>query len=226
MAFKSEYLNNVYETVCKRNSGEPEFLQAVKEVLESFEPVVEKRPDIVKSGVIDRIVEPERFIQFRVSWVDDSGKVQVNRGFRVQFNSAIGPYKGGLRFHPSVCASIIKFLGFEQIFKNSLTGLPMGGGKGGSDFDPKGKSDGEIMRFCQSFMTELSKHIGADTDVPAGDIGVGAREIGFLFGQYKRLRNEFVGVLTGKGLSYGGSLIRTQATGYGLLYFTRKCSSA
>ena len=222
MAFKSEYLNNVYETVCKRNSGEPEFLQAVKEVLESFEPVVEKRPDIVKSGVIDRIVEPERFIQFRVSWVDDSGKVQVNRGFRVQFNSAIGPYKGGLRFHPSVCASIIKFLGFEQIFKNSLTGLPMGGGKGGSDFDPKGKSDGEIMRFCQSFMTELSKHIGADTDVPAGDIGVGAREIGFLFGQYKRLRNEFVGVLTGKGLSYGGSLIRTQATGYGLLYFTKE----
>ena len=222
MAFKSEYLNNVYETVCKRNSGEPEFLQAVKEVLESFEPVVEKRPDIVKSGVIDRIVEPERFIQFRVSWVYDSGKVQVNRGFRVQFNSAIGPYKGGLRFHPSVCASIIKFLGFEQIFKNSLTGLPMGGGKGGSDFDPKGKSDGEIMRFCQSFMTELSKHIGADTDVPAGDIGVGAREIGFLFGQYKRLRNEFVGVLTGKGLSYGGSLIRTQATGYGLLYFTKE----
>ena len=222
MAFKSEYLNNVYETVCKRNSGEPEFLQAVKEVLESFEPVVEKRPDIVKSGVIDRIVEPERFIQFRVSWVDDSGKVQVNRGFRVQFNSAIGPYKGGLRFHPSVCASIIKFLGFEQIFKNSLTGLPMGGGKGGSDFDPKGKSDGEIMRFCQSFMTELSKHIGADTDVPAGDIGVGAREIGFLYGQYKRLRNEFVGVLTGKGLSYGGSLIRTQATGYGLLYFTKE----
>ena len=222
MAFKSEYLNNVYETVCKRNSGEPEFLQAVKEVLESFEPVVEKRPDIVKSGAIDRIVEPERFIQFRVSWVDDSGKVQVNRGFRVQFNSAIGPYKGGLRFHPSVCASIIKFLGFEQIFKNSLTGLPMGGGKGGSDFDPKGKSDGEIMRFCQSFMTELSKHIGADTDVPAGDIGVGAREIGFLFGQYKRPRNEFVGVLTGKGLSYGGSLIRTQATGYGLLYFTKE----
>ena len=197
-------------------------MQAVKEVLESFEPVVEKRPDIVKSGVIDRIVEPERFIQFRVSWVDDSGKVQVNRGFRVQFNSAIGPYKGGLRFHPSVCASIIKFLGFEQIFKNSLTGLPMGGGKGGSDFDPKGKSDGEIMRFCQSFMTELSKHIGADTDVPAGDIGVGAREIGFLYGQYKRLRNEFVGVLTGKGLSYGGSLIRTQATGYGLLYFTKE----
>ncbi|MBC8570055.1 NADP-specific glutamate dehydrogenase [Zongyangia hominis] len=225
MAFKSEYLNQVYETVCKRNSGEPEFLQAVKEVLESFEPVVEKRPDIVKSGVIDRIVEPERFIQFRVSWVDDNGKVQVNRGFRVQFNSAIGPYKGGLRFHPSVCASIIKFLGFEQIFKNSLTGLPMGGGKGGSDFDPKGKSDGEIMRFCQSFMTELAKHIGADTDVPAGDIGVGAREIGFMYGQYKRLRNEFTGVLTGKGLTYGGSLVRTQATGYGLLYFTKEMLS-
>lgn len=222
MEFKSQYLQNVYETVCKRNANEPEFLQAVKEVLESFEPIVEKRQDIVDSGVIDRIVEPERVIMFRVPWVDDKGKVQVNRGFRVQFNSAIGPYKGGLRFHPSVNASVIKFLGFEQIFKNSLTGLPMGGGKGGSDFDPKGKSDGEVMRFCQSFMTELSKHIGADTDVPAGDIGVGAREIGYMFGQYKRLRNEFVGVLTGKGLSYGGSLIRPEATGYGLCYFTEE----
>ena len=221
-AFKSAYLQGVYDTVCKRNAGEPEFLQAVKEVLESFEPVVERRPDLVEAGIIDRIVEPERFIQFRVSWVDDQGKVQVNRGFRVQFNSAIGPYKGGLRLHPSVCASVIKFLGFEQIFKNSLTGLPMGGGKGGSDFDPKGKSDGEIMRFCQSFMTELYRHIGPDTDVPAGDIGVGAREIGYLFGQYKRLANEFTGVLTGKGLTYGGSLVRTQATGYGLLYFTRE----
>ncbi|MDE5649118.1 MAG: NADP-specific glutamate dehydrogenase, partial [Oscillospiraceae bacterium] len=220
MAFKSEYLQNVYEKVCQRNKGEEEFLQAVKEVLESFEPVVEKRPDIVKAGIIDRLVEPERFIQFRVPWVDDNGNVQVNRGFRVQFNSAIGPYKGGLRFHPTVCASVIKFLGFEQIFKNSLTGLPIGGGKGGSDFDPKGKSDAEVMRFCQSFMTELSKHIGADTDVPAGDIGVGAREIGFMYGQYKRLRNEFTGVLTGKGLSYGGSLARTEATGYGLCYFT------
>lgn len=222
MAFKSEYLQNVYATVVKRNAGEPEFHQAVKEVLESFEPVVEQNPSIIDTGVIDRMVEPERFIMFRVSWVDDNGKVQVNRGFRVQFNSAIGPYKGGIRFHPSVCASVIKFLGFEQCFKNSLTGLPMGGGKGGSDFDPKGKSDGEIMRFCQSFMTELAKHIGADTDVPAGDIGVGAREIGYMFGQYKRLRNEFTGVLTGKGLTYGGSLARKQATGYGLCYFTQE----
>lgn len=220
MALKNKYLSEVYDKVCERNKGESEFLQAVLEVLESFEPVVERRPDIVAAGVIDRIVEPERFIQFRVSWVDDNGKVQVNRGFRVQFNSAIGPYKGGLRLHPSVNASVIKFLGFEQCFKNSLTTLPMGGGKGGSDFDPKGKSDGEIMRFCQSFMTELSKHIGADTDVPAGDIGVGAREIGYMFGQYKRLRNEFTGVLTGKGLTYGGSLARTEATGYGLCYFT------
>ncbi len=219
MAFKNEYLQNVYDTVCKRNANEPEFLQAVKEVLESCEVIVEKRPDIVEAGVIERMVEPERFVMFRVPWVDDSGKVQVNRGFRVQFNSAIGPYKGGLRFHPSVNASVIKFLGFEQTFKNSLTGLPMGGGKGGSDFDPKGKSNGEIMRFCQSFMTELSKYIGADTDVPAGDIGVGAREIGYLYGQYKRLRNEFTGVLTGKGLSYGGSLIRPEATGYGAVYF-------
>ncbi len=226
MEFKNAYLREVYEKVEQRNNGEKEFLQAVKEVLESFEPVVEKRPDIVEAGIIDRIVEPERVIQFRVSWVDDNGKVQVNRGYRVQFNSAIGPYKGGLRFHPSVCASVIKFLGFEQIFKNSLTGLPIGGGKGGSDFDPKGKSDGEIMRFCQSFMTELSKHIGADTDVPAGDIGVGAREIGFMYGQYKRLRNEFTGVLTGKGLSYGGSLARTEATGYGLCYFTAEMIKA
>ena len=220
--FQSTYLQGVYDTVCKRNPNEPEFLQAVREVLESFEPVVAQRPDLVKAGIIDRIVEPERFIQFRVSWVDDEGNVQVNRGFRVQYNSAIGPYKGGLRFHPSVCASVIKFLGFEQCFKNSLTGLPMGGGKGGSDFAPKGKSDGEIMRFCQSFMTELYRHIGPDTDVPAGDIGVGAREIGYLYGQYKRLRNEFTGVLTGKSLSYGGSLIRPQATGYGLLYFTQQ----
>ena len=220
MTLKNAYLQKVYEDVEKRNPGEKEFLQAVKEVLESLEPVVEKRPDIVEAGIIDRIVEPERQIIFRVPWVDDSGKVRVNRGFRIQFNSAIGPYKGGLRLHPSVNASVIKFLGFEQIFKNSLTGLPIGGGKGGSDFDPKGKSDGEVMRFCQSFMTELSKHIGADTDVPAGDIGVGAREIGFMFGQYKRLRNEFTGVLTGKGLTYGGSLVRTEATGYGLCYFT------
>ena len=220
MEIKNAYLAGVYAQVEKRNPGEKEFLQAVKEVLESFEPVVEKRPDIVDAGIIERIVEPERFIQFRVSWVDDNGKVQVNRGFRVQFNSAIGPYKGGLRLHPSVCASVIKFLGFEQIFKNSLTGLPIGGGKGGADFDPKGKSDGEIMRFCQSFMTELCKHIGADTDVPAGYIGVGAREIGYMFGQYKRLRNEFTGVLTGKSLSYGGSLARKEATGFGLCYYT------
>ena len=222
MEFKSSYLRQVYDTVCKRNSGEPEFIQAVGEVLSSLEPVVEKRPELIGTGVIDRIVEPERFILFRVSWVDDQGKVQVNRGFRVQFNSAIGPYKGGLRLHPSVNASIIKFLGFEQVFKNSLTGLPMGGGKGGSDFDPKGKSDGEIMRFCQSFMTELYRHIGPDTDVPAGDIGVGAREIGYMFGQYKRITNSFVGVLTGKGLTYGGSLARKEATGYGLCYFTQE----
>ncbi|MBE6870809.1 MAG: NADP-specific glutamate dehydrogenase [Ruminococcaceae bacterium] len=222
MAFKNEYLAGVYEDVCKRNPNEPEFLQAVKEVLETLEPVVEKRPDIVAAGVIDRLVEPERAIIFRVSWVDDSGKVRVNRGYRYQFNSAIGPYKGGIRLHPSVNPSIIKFLGFEQIFKNSLTGLPIGGGKGGSDFDPKGKSDGEVMRFCQSFMTELAKHIGADTDVPAGDIGTGAREIGYMYGQYKRLRNEFTGVLTGKGLTYGGSLARKEATGYGLCYFTEE----
>ena len=223
--FKNAYLQGVYDKVVAKNSNEPEFLQAVGEVLMSLEPVVAKDPSYETNGVIDRIVEPERMIQFRVSWVDDNGNVQVNRGYRVQFNSAIGPYKGGLRLHPSVNASILKFLGFEQIFKNSLTTLPMGGGKGGSDFDPKGKSDKEIMRFCQSFMTELCKHIGADTDVPAGDIGTGAREIGYMFGQYKRLRNEFTGVLTGKGLSYGGSLARTEATGYGLLYFTEEMMS-
>lgn len=226
MTYKNAYLQRVYDEVAKRNAGEKEFLQAVSEVFASLEPVVEKNPDIEKWGIMERITEPERFIQFRVSWVDDSGKVNVNRGYRCQFNSAIGPYKGGLRLHPSVNASIIKFLGFEQIFKNSLTGLPMGGGKGGCDFDPMGKSDGEIMRFCQSFMTELSKHIGADTDVPAGDIGTGAKEIGFMFGQYKRLRNEFTGVLTGKGLTYGGSLARTEATGFGLCYFVREMLSA
>ncbi|NLF35369.1 MAG: NADP-specific glutamate dehydrogenase [Clostridiales bacterium] len=220
MAMENKYLQEVYENLAKRSAHEPEFLQAVREVLESLQPVAEQRPDLVKAGIFQRIVEPERTILFRVSWMDDQGGVQVNRGYRVQFNSAIGPYKGGLRFHPSVNLSIIKFLGFEQIFKNSLTGLPIGGGKGGADFDPKGRSDAEVMRFCQSFMTELQRHIGADTDVPAGDIGVGAREIGFLFGQYKRMRNEFTGVLTGKGLTYGGSLARTQATGYGLCYFT------
>ncbi len=225
MALSNQYLLSVLETVKKRNAGEKEFIQAVTEVLESFEPVVEARPEIEKLGLIERIVEPERFVQFRVPWVDDQGKVHVNRGFRVQFNSAIGPYKGGLRLHPTVTASVIKFLGFEQCFKNSLTGLPMGGGKGGSDFDPKGKSDMEIMRFCQSFMTELFRHIGPDTDVPAGDIGVGAREVGYLFGQYKKLRNEFTGVLTGKGLAFGGSLARTEATGYGLLYFTEEMLS-
>ncbi len=219
MAFKSEYLQKVYDDVVNRNAAEPEFHQAVKEVLESLEPVLEARPEYIEKGVIDAIVEPERVVKFRVPWVDDNGKVQINRGFRIQFNSAIGPYKGGLRFHPSVYEGIIKFLGFEQTFKNSLTGLPMGGGKGGSDFDPRGKSDMEIMRFCQSFMTELAKYIGPDTDVPAGDIGVGAREIGYLFGQYKRLRNEFSGVLTGKGLAYGGSLVRPEATGFGAVYF-------
>ena len=219
---KNEYLKGVLANLEKRSGNEPEFLQAVTEVLESLEPVIESDPKYEKNGVIERIVEPERAILFRVSWVDDNGKVQVNRGYRVQFNSAIGPYKGGLRLHPSVNLSVIKFLGFEQIFKNSLTGLPIGGGKGGSDFDPKGKSDGEIMRFCQSFMTELAKHIGADTDVPAGDIGVGGREIGYMFGQYKRLRNEYTGVLTGKGLTYGGSLARTEATGYGLCYYTEE----
>lgn len=220
MALKNAYLKSVYASLEKKSAHEPEFLQAVQEVLESLEPVVERRPELEKNGIIERLVEPERILMFRVPWADDSGKVQVNRGYRVQFNSAIGPYKGGLRLHPSVNLSIIKFLGFEQVFKNSLTTLPIGGGKGGSDFDPKGKSDAEIMRFCQSFMTELCRHIGPDTDVPAGDIGVGGREIGFLFGQYKRLRNEYTGVLTGKGLTYGGSLARTEATGYGLCYFT------
>ncbi len=213
------YIQQVMDQTIKRNPFETEFHQAVKEVLESLEPVIQQRPQYVKAGILDRIVEPERVIMFRVPWVDDKGNVQVNRGFRVQFNSAIGPYKGGLRFHPSVYLGIIKFLGFEQIFKNSLTGLPIGGGKGGSDFDPKGKSDNEVMRFCQSFMTELSRHIGADTDVPAGDIGVGGREIGYMFGQYKKVRNLYEGVLTGKGLTYGGSLVRTEATGYGLVYF-------
>ncbi len=219
MSIGNEYLDKLMERVIQRNPAEPEFHQAVREVLTSLVPVVEARPEYITEGVIECLVEPERVIKFRVPWVDDNGVVQVNRGFRVQFNSAIGPYKGGLRFHPSVYEGIIKFLGFEQIFKNSLTGLPIGGGKGGSDFDPKGKSDGEVMRFCQSFMSELYKYIGPDTDVPAGDIGVGAREIGYLFGQYKRLRNEFTGVLTGKGLSYGGSLARKEATGYGLCYF-------
>ncbi|MBE7011789.1 MAG: NADP-specific glutamate dehydrogenase [Ruminococcaceae bacterium] len=217
---KNAYLNSVMETVVKRNPGEPEFHQAVKEVLESLEPVIAAHPEYEASGLIERIVEPERQIIFRVPWVDDNGNVQVNRGFRVQYNSAIGPYKGGLRFHPSVYIGIIKFLGFEQTFKNSLTGLPIGGGKGGSDFDPRGKSDGEIMRFCQSFMTELSRHIGSHVDVPAGDIGVGAREIGYLFGQYKRICNNFENaVLTGKGIPYGGSLIRPEATGFGAVYF-------
>ena len=220
--FKTEYAERVYNQVVAKNSNESDFLNAVKEVLLTIEPVLAAHPEYEKAGILERVTEPERLIVFRVSWVDDKGNVQVNRGYRVQFNSAIGPYKGGIRFHPSVNASVIKFLGFEQIFKNSLTGLPMGGGKGGSDFDPKGKSDNEIMRFCQSFMTELAKHIGADTDVPAGDIGVGAREIGYMFGQYKRLRNEFTGVLTGKGLMYGGSLVRTQATGYGLCYFVQE----
>ncbi len=213
------FIEEVLEQVKKRNPHEPEFHQAVEEVLRSLEPVLEKNPEYRELGIIERLVEPERQIIFRVPWVDDNGKVQVNRGFRVQFNSAIGPYKGGIRFHPSVNLGIIKFLGFEQIFKNSLCGMPIGGGKGGSDFDPKGKSDGEVMRFCQSFMTELSKYIGADTDVPAGDIGVGAREIGYMYGQYKRLKNVFEGVLTGKGLTYGGSLVRKEATGYGLIYF-------
>lgn len=222
MEFKSTYLQGIIDNVIAKNPAEPEFHQAVKEVLQSFEPVLERHPEYINAGIVDRIVEPERIIMFRVSWVDDNDKVQVNKGFRVQFNSAIGPYKGGLRFHPSVNLGVIKFLGFEQIFKNSLTGLPMGGGKGGSDFDPKGKSDGEIMRFCQSFMTELQRHIGPDTDVPAGDIGVGAREIGYMYGQYKRIRNEFTGTLTGKGLTYGGSLARKEATGYGCCYFTEE----
>ena len=220
MRIQNAYLSGLMERVVARNPAEPEFHQAVGEVLSSLVPVVEARPAYITEGVMDCLVEPERIIKFRVPWEDEQGHIHVNRGFRVQFNSAIGPYKGGLRFHPSVYEGIIKFLGFEQIFKNSLTGLPIGGGKGGSDFDPKGKTDLEVMRFCQSFMTELFKYIGPDTDVPAGDIGVGSREIGYLFGQYKRLRNEFTGVLTGKGLTYGGSLARTEATGYGLCYFT------
>lgn len=217
------YVDRIYQTVLERNPGEKEFHQAVKEIFDSLTPVFAKYPQYMQYGILERIVEPERMITFRVPWVDDQGKVQVNRGFRVQYNSALGPYKGGLRFHPSVNASIIKFLGFEQIFKNSLTGQPIGGGKGGSDFDPKGKSDAEVMRFTQSFMTELARHIGPDTDVPAGDIGVGAREIGFMFGQYKRLQNAYhAGVLTGKGVSYGGSLARTEATGYGTVYFVEE----
>ena len=220
---QNAYLKRVYEDTVRCNPGQPEFLQAVGEVFESLEPYVEMHPELETHGIVERLVEPDRMVTFRVAWEDDQGKVHVNRGFRVQFNSAIGPYKGGLRFHPSVNASIIKFLGFEQVFKNSLTSLPLGGGKGGSNFDPKGKSDNEIMRFCQSFMTELYRHIGSQMDVPAGDIGVGGREIGFLFGQYKRLRNQFTaGVLTGKSLRFGGSLARTEATGYGLLYFTQE----
>ena len=216
------YVDNVIEQVKAKNAEQPEFIQAVTEVLQSLEPVIEAHPEYEQAALLERIVEPERVIMFRVPWVDDNGKIQVNRGFRVQFNSAIGPYKGGLRLHPSVNLGIIKFLGFEQIFKNSLTTLPMGGGKGGCDFDPKGKSDMEVMRFCQSFMTELFRHIGADTDVPAGDIGTGAREIGYMFGQYKKIKNVFEGVLTGKGLSFGGSLARTEATGYGLVYLVEE----
>jgi len=212
----------VYEQVLRRNPGEVEFHQAVKEVLDSLGPVLDKHPEYVEAKILERLVEPERQIIFRVPWQDDKGNIHVNRGFRFEFNSALGPYKGGLRFHPTVTASILKFLAFEQVFKNSLTMLPMGGGKGGSDFDPKGKSDAEVMRFCQSFMTELFRHVGADTDIPAGDIGVGGREIGFMFGQYKRLRNEFTGVLTGKGLNWGGSLIRAEATGYGCVYFAEE----
>ncbi|QEY33979.1 NADP-specific glutamate dehydrogenase [Caproiciproducens galactitolivorans] len=214
------YVDEQLANVIRLNPNEPEFIQAVTEVLKSLAPVIEQNPQYEKAGILERLTEPDRQVKFRVSWVDDNGNVRVNRGYRIQFNNAIGPYKGGLRLHPSVNIGILKFLAFEQIFKNSLTGLPIGGGKGGSDFDPKGKSDREIMAFCQSFMTELYRHIGPDTDVPAGDIGVGAREIGYLFGQYKRLRNEYSGILTGKGLTYGGSLARTEATGYGLLYFT------
>ena len=224
--FKTEYAKRVYAELEKKNAGEKEFLQAAKEIVESIEGYIAKNPKMEQQKILERFLEPERFVQFKVVWVDDNGNFQVNRGFRVQYNSAIGPYKGGLRLHPSVNASIIKFLGLEQVLKNSLTTLPMGGGKGGSDFDPKGKSDNEIMRFCQSFMTELYRHIGPDTDVPAGDIGVGGREIGFLFGQYKRIRDEFTGVLTGKGLTYGGSLARTQATGYGLCYYAQEALKA
>ena len=226
MAIKNEYLQGVFADLSKRNADQKEFLQAVEEVLTSLEPIIERRPEFIKHKIIDRIVEPERTILFRVTWQDDNGNPQVNRGYRVQYNSAIGPYKGGIRLHPSVNLSIMKFLGFEQIFKNSLTGLPMGGGKGGSDFDPKGKSDAEIMRFCQAFMSELYRHIGADTDVPAGDIGTGAREIGYMFGMYRKLRNEFTGVLTGKKVGAGGSLARTEATGYGLCYFTNEMLKA
>ncbi|MDD4849078.1 MAG: NADP-specific glutamate dehydrogenase [Gemmiger sp.] len=226
MPIQNEYLSGVYAGLAARNAEQKEFLQAVDEVLESLEPAVAAHPEYQKAGLIERMVEPERVVMFRIPWVDDAGKVHVNRGYRVQFNSSIGPYKGGLRFHPSVNLSIIKFLGFEQCFKNSLTGLPMGGGKGGSDFDPHGKSDDEVMRFCQSFMTELYRHIGADCDVPAGDIGVGGREIGYLYGQYKRITNQFTGVLTGKGIPYGGSLARTQATGYGLCYFAKEMLAA
>ncbi len=223
MALQHPYLMKVYEQVQKRNPNEAEFHQAVLEVLESLQPVVDRRPELVRWGIFENLVEPERIIKFRVPWLTDSGEVRVNRGFRVQYNSAVGPYKGGLRFHPSVYEGIIKFLGFEQVFKNALTGLPIGGGKGGSDFDPKGKSDTEIMRFCQSFMTELYRHIGADTDVPAGDIGVGAREVGYLYGQYKRITNELTnGVITGKGIAYGGSLARKEATGFGLCYFMQE----
>ncbi len=226
MEINNAYLNGVYADLCKKNPHEKEFLQAVKEVLESLAPVIEANPAYEKAGIIERMVEPERTVIFRIPWVDDSGKVRVNTGYRVQFNSAIGPYKGGMRFHPSVNLSVMKFLGFEQTFKNSLTGLPMGGGKGGSDFDPKGKSDGEVMRFCQSLMTELYRHIGPDTDVPAGDIGVGSREVGYMFGQYKRIANEYTGVLTGKNVLSGGSLARTEATGYGLCYYTEEALNA
>ena len=221
------YTEEVYERVVAQNPGEPEFHQAVKEVLDSLKVVIDRNEEKYRSlSILERLVEPERIISFRVPWIDDNGNVQINKGYRVQFNSAIGPYKGGLRFHPTVNQSILKFLGFEQVFKNSLTGLPIGGGKGGSNFDPKGKSDREVMAFCQSFMTELSKYIGADTDVPAGDIGVGGREIGFLFGQYKRIRGLYEGVLTGKGLTYGGSLIRTEATGYGVVYILNELMQA
>ena len=224
--FTNEYVNRVHQQVERRDGDQPEFLQAVREVFESLEPVVSKHPEYEANGVLERLVEPERVVKFRVAWMDDQGGIQVNRGYRVQFNSAIGPYKGGLRFHPTVTESVVKFLGFEQILKNSLTGLPMGGGKGGSDFNPKGRSDAEVMRFCQAFMTELQRHIGQFTDVPAGDINVGGREIGYLFGQYKRLRDEYSGVLTGKDMTFGGSLARTEATGYGLCYYTQEALKA
>ncbi|HKM32394.1 MAG TPA: Glu/Leu/Phe/Val dehydrogenase dimerization domain-containing protein, partial [Oscillospiraceae bacterium] len=222
MTLKNAYLDSLMQTVIRKNPSEPEFHQAVHEFFQSMEFILDSHPELIEKGILERIIEPERVIMFRVPWVNDQGKVMVNRGFRVQFNSAIGPYKGGLRFHPSVNLGIIKFLGFEQILKNSLTGLSMGGGKGGSDFDPKGKSDNEVMAFCQSFMRELYRHIGADTDVPAGDIGVGGRELGYMYGMYKKIRNEFTGVLTGKGLNFGGSFARTEATGYGLCYFVNE----